>query len=138
MLQTKGHQLLIYPVTDHDFTTASYAANGGPGNFLTTPAMQRFWADYLGGRSPDAAPLAAVLRRDDLAGLAPATVVVGEHDPLRDEGAAYAARLAAAGVATGLIEAPGMIHGFFGMTGLVPDAAQWTAAAAARLRGALA
>lgn len=135
---TLAHQLLIYPVTDHDFTTDSYAANGGAGSFLTLPAMQRFWSDYLGDCDPGAAPLAAVLRHPDLSGLAPATVVVGEHDPLRDEGVAYAAKLAEAGVATKLIEAPGMIHGFFGMTEIVPDALEWTAAAAARLKEALA
>ena len=37
-----------------------------------------------------------------------------------------------------LIEAEGMIHGFFGMTDFVPDATRFTAAAAARLREALA
>lgn len=133
-----AHQLLIYPVTDHDFATSSYKANGGPDAFLTEGAMRRFWADYLGDTSPADAPLARVLQRDDLAGLPPATIVVAEHDPLRDEGVAYAEKLRGAGVAVELIEAPGMIHGFFGMTQIVPDATEWTGAAAARLRGALA
>ena len=133
-----AHQLLIYPVTEHDFTTDSYAREGAPGNFLTLDAMRRFWADYLGDRDPGDAPLATVLRRDDLSGLPAATIVVAEHDPLRDEGAAYAAKLAAAGVAVELIEAEGMIHGFFGMTEVVPAAARYTAAAAARLKEALA
>ena len=132
-----AHQLLIYPVTECDFTTGSYTSEGGPGNFLTTEAMRRFWADYLGERDAGDAPLAAVLR-SDLSGLPPATVVVAEHDPLRDEGAAYAAKLREAGVPVELIEAEGMIHGFFGMTEVVPDAAQFTAAAAARLKEALA
>jgi acetyl esterase len=70
--------------------------------------------------------------------LPPATVVVGEHDPLRDEGLAFARKLAAAGVPTELIEADGMIHGFFAMVDMVPDAAAYTSAAAARLREALA
>lgn len=133
-----AHQLLIYPVTEHDFTTASYQAHGAKGGFLSLDAMQRFWSDYLGGRDPGEAPLAALLRRDDLAGLAPATVIVAEHDPLRDEGAAYAAKLAEAGVPAELIEAPGMIHGFFGMTELVPDAERWVALAGSRLKTALA
>ena len=132
-----AHQLLIYPITDHDFTTASYHAHGGKGGFLSLDAMQRFWADYLGGRDPREAPLAALLRRDDLSGLAPATVIVAEHDPLRDEGAAYAAKLTEAGGAAELVEAPGMIHGFFGMTELVPDAQRWVELAGARLKAAL-
>ena len=132
-----AHQLLIYPVTECDFATDSYASEGAPGNFLTRDAMRRFWADYLGDRDPGDAPLAAVLRRDDLSGLPPATVVVAEHDPLRDEGAAYAVKLADAGVSVELIEAEGMIHGFFGMTEVVPDATRYTATAAARLGEAL-
>lgn len=132
-----AHQLLIYPVTEHGFTTRSYTENGGPGGFLTLDAMRRFWSEYLGGRDAGDAPLATVLRRDDLDGLPPATVVVAEYDPLRDEGAAYAAKLAAAGVPVGLIDAEAMIHGFFGMTDFVPDAARFSAAAAERLKDAL-
>ena len=100
--------------------------------------MRRFWSDYPGGREPAEAPLAAVLRRDDLSGLPAATIVVAEHDPLRDEGAAYAAKLTAAGVHAELIEAEGMIHGFFGMTEVVPEATRFAVAAAARLKEALA
>ncbi|MDP3675645.1 MAG: alpha/beta hydrolase [Novosphingobium sp.] len=133
-----ARQLLIYPVTEADFTTASYQAHGGKGGFLSLAAMQRFWSDYLAERDPGDAPLAAILRRDDLAGLPPATVIVAEHDPLRDEGAAYAAKLAESGVSAELVEAPGMIHGFFGMTELVPDAERWVALAGARLKSALA
>ena len=39
--------------------------------------------------------------------LAPAIVVVGSHDPLRDEGRQYAATLEAAGVGTALMELKG-------------------------------
>ncbi|QYU70999.1 alpha/beta hydrolase [Leptolyngbya sp. 15MV] len=99
--------------------------------------MRRFWSEYLGERDIADAPLAALLQRDDLAGLPPATVVVGEHDPLRDEGLAFARKLEATGVPTELIQADGMIHGFFAMVDFVPDAAAHTGAAAARLKDAL-
>ncbi len=132
------HQLLIYPVTDADFSTASYAANGGGEYFLSTGAMRWFWDHYLGETAPEAAPLARLLHRPDLAGLPPATVITAQYDPLRDEGDAYAARLADAGVATDHHVAPGMIHGFFGMTAAVPDAGQWMALAGRNLRQALA
>jgi len=132
------HQLLIYPVTDADFSNASYVANGGGEYFLSTSAMRAFWDHYLGDRSVDAAPLATVLRTPDLSGLAPATVLTAEFDPLRDEGNAYATRLAQAGVSTDHAEAPGMIHGFFSLTEMLPDARPWLARAARNLAAALA
>ncbi len=132
------HQLLIYPVTDADFATASYQANGGGEFFLSTSAMRMFWHHYLGATPVEQAPLAAVLRVPDLAGLAPATVITAEFDPLRDEGDAYAARLSAAGVVVDHAQAPGMIHGFFSMAAMVPDARVWVDRAAGNLATALA
>lgn len=131
------HQLLIYPVTDHDFSLASYAENGGGEYFLGTETMRWFWNHYLGGCPSDNAPLATVLRTPDLEGVAPATVIAAEYDPLRDEGMLYAEKLKAAGVAVDAAIAPGMIHGFFSMFEPVPDAWPWIDRAAANLRAAL-
>jgi len=132
------HQLLIYPVTDIDFETPSYRANGGGDYFLSTSAMTWFWDHYLGETPADAAPLARLLHAPDLSGLPPATLITAEYDPLKDEGDAYARRLTAAGVATDHLMAPGMIHGFFGMTAAVPDARKWTQKCAQNLGKALA
>ncbi len=130
-------QLLVYPVTDHRFDTASYSELA-EGNGLTLRTMRWFWEQYLArpedGESPDASPL----RADDLAGLPPALVLTAGYDPLRDEGEAYAARLTAAGVSTKLVRYDGLIHGFFRMAGVIDAAAAALDETAAALREALA
>jgi acetyl esterase len=130
-----SHQLLIYPVTDHAFDTASYRDNA-EGYFLTRDMMRWFWGHYLVRPEDGDDPLASPLRAKDLTGLAAATVITAEYDPLRDEGEAYAARLAAAGVPTELRRYDGMFHGFFAMTEVLDAAKQSVTFAASRLRGA--
>ena len=131
------HQLLIYPVTHHAFDTLSYRENA-EGYFLTRGMMEWFWNHYLEkpehGRDPLASPLVA----EDVSGLAPATVVTAEFDPLRDEGEAYAERLRAAGVPVELQRYDGMFHGFFAMTEMLDTAREAMEHAAGRLRAAFA
>ncbi len=132
------HQTLIYPVTDNDFTLPSYAENGGGEYFLSTAGMKWFWLHYLGGGAADHSPLATVARTPDIEGVAPATVITAQYDPLRDEGNAYAEKLKAAGVSVDAAVAPGMVHGFFSMFEMVPDAHIWIERAGANLSKALA
>jgi len=134
------HQLLVYPVADADFARPSYRNNGDGSYFLSTAMMAWFWKQYLGRDPGDGAvpPLAAIVRHADLSGLPPATVIVAEYDPLRDEGVAYAEALQAAGVAVETHEAPGMIHGFFSMFEAVPDAWPYIEIGGARLKAGLA
>jgi acetyl esterase len=115
-------QLLIYPVTDFNFGTASYQDNR-EGYLLTKGSMQWFWAHYLGAQDLDKDPYACPLRADSLVGLPPAYVATSEYDPLRDEGEAYARRLEEAGVAVTAKRFDGMLHGFFWMLTAVPSAA---------------
>jgi len=79
---------------------------------------QAYWGDRDLGRDPYAAPLHA----ETLAGLPPALVVLGGCDMLRDEGRAYANRLAADGVAVEQECYAGQPHGFlnFGLPASVP------------------
>lgn len=132
------HQLLIYPVTDRDYGYPSYVANGGGDYYLSQDAMDWFWRHYLSGRADAAAPLALVIRTASLEGVAPASVITAEFDPLRDEGMAYAERLQAAGIPVEAYVAEGMIHGFFSMFEAVPDAWGHIRRAGAILRQALA
>ena len=105
-------QILIYPVTDADFDRPSYT---DPENalLLTREAMIWFWDHYVPDPARRAEPDASPLHTADLSGLPPAVVLTAEYDVLRDEGEAYAQRLADAGVPVDLRRYPGQMHGFF-------------------------
>ena len=74
---------------------------------------------------------------EDLSALAPAYVLTAEFDPLRDEGEAYAARLADAGVDVAARRYDGMIHAFFQLNGAIDRADEALDEAASHLRRAL-
>lgn len=128
-------QLLVYPVTDATMSHPSIEENAS-GYFLTRADMEWFFGHYAPERPDDwrLSPLAA----PDLSGLAPALVLTAEYDPLRDEGEAYARRLADAGVPVELIRKDGLIHGFFGMVADVDEARDAMERAGAALRNWLA
>jgi len=105
-------------VLDYDLETPSYQAKAS-GYGLTRDSMRWYWEQYLGEGGDGFAPEASPLRVADLSGLPPALIVTCEHDPLRDEGEAYAHRLAAAGVPVEHVDEPGVIHGYFRMAGVI-------------------
>lgn len=127
-----AHQLLIYPVTDVAMDTPSYRDHA-VGCGLGAGEMAWFIEQY-GGDPAD--PRLAPLRLADKTGLAPATVITAEYDPLCDEGEAYAAQLAAAGVPVELRRYGGAIHGFFGLPGFFDQAVEAREYAALRLEEA--
>ncbi|GAT69313.1 alpha/beta hydrolase [Planomonospora sphaerica] len=129
-----AHQVLVYPVADVAMDTPSYRTYA-TGYGLGADEMAWFAAQY-GGDPAD--PRLAPLRLADKAGLAPATVLTAECDPLCDEGEAYAAGLAAAGVPVEYRCYAGAIHGFFGLPGFFDQAAEAREYAAARLKEAFA
>jgi acetyl esterase len=106
-------QLIMYPVTDANFETNSYR-EFADGPWLTRKAMRWFWDAYLPDESkrsePTATPLNATL--EQLSGLPPAMLVTDENDVLRDEGEAYAHKLAQAGVDVITDRYLGTIHDF--------------------------
>ena len=106
-------QVLFYPVTDADFDNGSYTefANGP---WLTKPAMDWFWNQYLpegiDRTDPKITPIHAT--SEQLSGQAPALVITAENDVLRDEGEAYARKLSQAGVDVTVTRYNGTIHDF--------------------------
>ena len=108
-------QVLIYPITDYNFNTASYL-NNGEGYMLTRDLMKWFWNLYLADEKVADQPYVSPLRASDLSGLPETLILTAEFDPLCDEGEAYAQRLQEAGVRVKLTRYNGMIHGFMRMT----------------------
>jgi acetyl esterase len=127
-LPIPAFQLLVYPVTDHEFDNSSMVDNA-EGYFLRTAAMRWFFDQYASTPDDFADWRLSPLRAPDLTGLPAALVITAEYDPLRDQGEAYAQRLRDAGVPTQSVRADGLFHGFFGMhTFLAPARAAWDTA----------
>lgn len=106
-------QVLVYPVTDHDFDTESYIVHGGTDTMMGKQEMVWFFEHYVPQGVDRGGPEISPLRYPDLSNLPPAIVVTDEYDPLRDEGLAYAARLREAGVDVTAHHYDDMLHGFF-------------------------
>jgi acetyl esterase len=126
-------QLLVYPNTDQLADDESMRAAEDPFLF-NRHSVAWYRRHYLADPGDAASPLASPLRAESLAGLPPALVITAEYDPLRDQGEAYARRLAADGVPVELSRYPGMAHGFFTMTATVDASRTANAQAAKRLR----
>jgi acetyl esterase len=130
-------QVLMWPVTNADFTTESYQLYGQD-RFLTAPLMEWMWSTYTTDltkrKEIHASPLNATL--EQLAGLPPALIQVAENDILRDEGEAYGRKLSEAGVPATTIRYNGMIHDFGLLNGLaeVPAVKSLFVHAAAELK----
>jgi acetyl esterase len=116
-----SYQVLLQPVVDF---TLSFPSIGMPASECLVPREDLAWyyEEYYTGDTRDfrVSPIFA----DDLSGLPPALIITAEHDTLRDEGKAYADRLASSGVPMKYSCYSGMIHGFLQMTGLVDEAQQ--------------
>ncbi|PTR25747.1 acetyl esterase [Rhodococcus sp. OK519] len=106
-------QVLLYPVTDANFETASYL-QFADGHYLTRDGMKWFWDQYIPDPEQRADVYASPLRasQDRLAALPTTLVITDEADVLRDEGEAYAAKLRAAGVDVTAVRVEGMVHDF--------------------------
>lgn len=110
-------QVLLYPMTARHFAGPSrHDASISP---LWPPAaIEWVWRQYLGD-ADGLSPLASPLYAETLAGLPPALVLTAEYDLLRDEGEAYADRLAAAGVPVRRRRYASVPHGFAEWAGVL-------------------
>lgn len=126
------HQLLVYPVTDNRFDTDSYQEHS-EAKPLNRAMMRWFWKNYLQGQAAN--EICCPLRSTDLAGVAPATVITAEIDPLRSEGEQFADRLRAYDVPVHSRMFKGVTHEFFGLGAIVPEAKEAVKEAAAELIG---
>lgn len=130
-------QQLVNPVLDADFDTESYRRLGA-GFGLDAKTMRWFWDQYVPDPADRLDPDAAPLRAADLSGLAPAHVVVGGFDLLRDEAVAYAERLRAHGVHVVVSDYAGLNHGAISQIGVVDQAARVAAEMCEQVRAAFA
>ena len=87
----------------------------------TGPLLEADLADYLPDGADPADPRVSPLRAARSGGLPAAIIHTAEFDPMRDEGNAYAEKLAAAGVAVEHHCHDGMIHNFHAMGAILPQ-----------------
>lgn len=116
-------QVLVYPNTDLTFSQPSVTEKGS-GWGREADAARWFAEQWVPDADGRGNPRVSPLLEPDLTGLAPALVVTAEHDPLRDEGNAYAQRLADAGVPVVHRTEPGLVHGFLGLDLVSSNAAR--------------
>jgi acetyl esterase len=126
-------QLPFYPATDVTQEYPSYS-EFAEGYLLTRPGMEWFNAAY----AAEAEHIRASPLKGDLSGLPPAVVVTSSLDPIRDQGRAYAAALAKAGVPVVFREAKGNIHGFITLRQAIPSSVSDVAGALAALKAVVA
>jgi acetyl esterase len=130
-------QVLVYPVTDCDLDRRSYREYDGDEYIVNRRDMAWFWDRYAPDPATRVNPYASPLRAPGLADLPPTYVVTAEHDPLRDEGFAYADRLRAARVPVEHRHYGSQIHGFFSFTGVLDDADKAVSEAGSAIRAAV-
>lgn len=126
-------QLLLYPAVDlvnsypsedeNEFAPILGKADLGVSRAYCTPEQKP---------QPYVSPLFA-----DHTGLPPALILTAQHDPIRDQGTAYAKALREAGVDVRLTNYVDAVHGFISLPGAVPAARQASAEAVSALTEAL-
>jgi acetyl esterase len=115
------YQAMAYPMTDLYDRWPSYQERGS-GYILDSDLMHWYLDNYLPSTWDPQDPYLFPITATDLAGLPPTLIMTAEFDPLRDEGIAYAEKLASAGVTTEHVHAADQMHGFLMMDKAIPRA----------------
>jgi len=116
-------QVLIYPWIDGKLNNPSIDRNG-KGYLLEKATMFWFQQQYTPNPADRCHPSVSPCYATSFENLAPAFVLTAEFDPLLDDGERYAAQLQAAGVPVHYKMYPQLIHGFFNIPGIAPQAMQ--------------
>lgn len=129
-------QVLFCPVTDLSSQSPSWQQYGQGYLFdrITLDWAIERYAPGMDLKDTRISPLQA----QDFSGLPPAHIHTAEFDPLRDEGKAYADRLASAGIPVRYACHEGMVHHFYCMAGAISYAQQAIGEAGAAIAEALA
>jgi acetyl esterase len=119
-----GLMLLEVPATD---LAGEYESHRlfGTGYALSSDAMRAAIRAYVSTPADRVHPYASPLRAPELSGLPRTHIMVAEYDILRDEGLAFAERLAEAGVEVSHSLGAGHVHMSFGLTAALPAARAW-------------
>jgi acetyl esterase len=127
------HQLLIYPITDFNFDSESYNdfSNAKP---LNRELMKWFWNQYLPDELSATDVFASPLRAEDPSGLAPATIITAEVDPLCSDGELYVDHLRTSGVPVFHRRFSEVTHEFFGFSAVLDEAKEAVKDACDQLR----
>lgn len=114
--------VMMWPIVDADFETASYK-QFGKDRFLTTTLMKWMYDMYIPEpekrKDMHASPLQA--STEIMAGFPPTLIQVAESDILRDEGEAFGRKLDESGAQATTIRYDGMIHDFGLLNGLANE-----------------
>jgi len=116
-----ARQVLAYPSTDGFDRWPSYRERGS-GYILDRALMRWYFDQFLPADAAAGGPYLLPLAAEELAGLPATLMLTAEFDPLRDEGIAYAKRLADAGVSVEHVHASDQMHGFLLLGRAVPKA----------------
>jgi acetyl esterase len=117
------YQVLAYPLLDGVDRWPSRVERGS-GYTLDIEQVRWFLDHNMSAECDPADPYLFPIVSKDLSGLPPALVMTAEFDPLRDEGLAYAERLAQADVAVRHLHADNQMHGFLMLSRAVDRAGQ--------------
>ncbi len=123
-------QVLAYPVTTCDLDAGFDMT--WEGHILYRDEMQWHQDNYLESVAQTQNPLVAPTLAD-LRGMPPALILMAECDPIRPQGVIYAEELRKAGVVVEVYDAPTLVHGYFGLDELFPEADEAMILAGTRL-----